>query len=524
MALSWLLCLSLVVVAGPRGVLSDRPALVNDYGFDQEAYGLHPMQKYRTIDAEVPLLNIIQYEPQCDKSLYTMMAPRGGQTQKPQVTILDPEGNLVWTMPWKEQQLYNLMVQEYRGEKYLTFWAGDDTVGGHGAGKAYMLDKNYNIFRMVNAANGRDLDLHDFRITKDGTALLTIYELYDRNLTELGQDREAPVWDCIIQEVDLDTGEALFEWRAMLTYPLGASFKEVDDDKKMGWDYFHINSVDKDSRGNYLVSSRYMHSLTYINGTTGDVIWILGGKMNMFKDLSGGNATSFQLQHDARWSPDEKTITMFDNKVDDWNLEEGLITRGLRIQVDEKNMTVKLVTEYINPHQFPAKSQGSLQELPNGNVLLGYGDSAAFTEFTHDGVPLCDTHFAPESRYTKSDVESYRVYKYEWHGWPTTKPDAVLAQDTTRKWNAYVSWNGATEVRKWVLQGSKGLNDTQEYWQNLDTALKKGFETSFEMKYWYPTYLRLVAKDSRSNILGVSEPLNSTEVGQVSTHRSPPSF
>lgn len=350
--------------------------------------------------------------------------------------------------------------------------------------------------------------------------MLTVYELYDRDLGEVGQEKEGPVWDCMIQEVDIETGDLLFEWRAMMYYPLGASFKEYDEGHDgSGWDYIHMNSIDKDSKGNYLVSSRYTHSLTYIDGQNGEVIWILGGKMNMFEDLSGGSATSFRYQHDARWSSDEKTITIFDNGMFDMLLEEGdAPTRGLRVQLDETNMTVTLVAEYIHPHRFGAKSQGSLQQLSNGNVLLGYGDSAAFTEFSYDGELLCDTHFAPESRYTWSDVQSYRVYKYEWHGWPTNQPDAALAQGADFEWTAFVSWNGATEIRRWVLQGSRGINNTEEHWEDLDTVLKTGFETAVKLKYWYPSYLRFVAKDSQSKVLGISAPLNGTEVGTVSVH------
>ena len=136
--LRWLFQLALAVTA-PRAVLGDPPPLVNDFGFDSEAYGFHPVQRFRTVGVEAPLLNILKSSPKCESSLYTMMSPRGGAVARTQVTILDNDGHLIWTTPWKDQQLYNLMVQEYRGEQYLTFWAGDDTVGGHGAGKAYMV-------------------------------------------------------------------------------------------------------------------------------------------------------------------------------------------------------------------------------------------------------------------------------------------------------------------------------------------------------------------------------------------------
>lgn len=41
-------------------------------------------------------------------------------------------------------------------------------------------------------------------------------------------------------------------------------------------------------------------------------------------------------------------------------------------------MTGKLVIEYKNPTHVPAASQGSMQNLPNGNVLVGYGFSGVF--------------------------------------------------------------------------------------------------------------------------------------------------
>jgi hypothetical protein len=48
---------------------------------------------------------------------------------------------LVWTSGWDKKQIYNLMAQEYKGHKYITFWAGNDAVGGHGAGSYYMVSE-----------------------------------------------------------------------------------------------------------------------------------------------------------------------------------------------------------------------------------------------------------------------------------------------------------------------------------------------------------------------------------------------
>ena len=64
------------------------------------------------------------------------------------------------------------------------------------------------------------------------------------------------------------------------------------------WDYFHINSVDKDGDGNYLISARDACSVHKINGTTGEIIWRLGGKRS---DFELGPNVAFCFQHHARF-------------------------------------------------------------------------------------------------------------------------------------------------------------------------------------------------------------------------------
>ncbi|XXH02860.1 hypothetical protein Hte_009248 [Hypoxylon texense] len=491
-----------------------------DFGYEHNAYGAHPLTVFKSAEElEVPKLDMVHSSKACESSLYTLFTPRGGATNEAQATIVDSSGDLIWTSGWHGQQLYNLMVQEYRGEKYLTFWGGNDAVGGHGAGTIFMLDKSYNVFKEVRAAYGLDADLHDFRITEAGTALITVYEIVQHDLKEVGKNHAGPVWDCLIQEVDLETGLAVFQWSALEHWRLTDSYRDIggEGEGDRAYDFFHMNSIDKDARGNYLTSSRYMHSLTYINGKTGEVIWILGGKRNMFRDLSDGAATNFAYQHDARFSGND-TITLFDNGVDDGHPNIAP-TRGLRVKIDEKAMTAEVVTEYFNPHKIHGLSQGSFQTLPNGNVILGYGNSAAFTEYAGNGEVLCDTHFGPESKFGTGGVQSYRVYKYEWHGYPTTTPSTAIRRNSSRNWNFYVSWNGATEVSKWILQGSDNITSTDEHWKELSRTKRTGFETAFGLHTSYPKYLRAVAMHSEGHMLGVSTPISiiSVEDKLVST-------
>jgi hypothetical protein len=354
-------------------------------------------------------------------------------------------------------------------------------------------------------------DLHEFRFTPQGTALITVYDVQEVDLSSLGK-RMGPIWDCLIQEIDIETGDLVFEWRASKHLNIADTYRGIGDEGEAGgapFDWFHINSIDKDLAGNYLISSRYLHSIFYIDGKTGNVIWTMGGKANKFNDLSGGRATNFMFQHDARWDNEYKEITLFDNSHDGGPLDKAH-PRGIRLGVDQVHMTVELLTEYINPTRVPAASQGSMQNLPNGNVLLGYGFSGLFTEFTRDGKVLCETHFGPQSRFGSGDVQSYRVLKFDWHSSPETDPDLAISQDDAMLWRAYASWNGATDVSAWVLQGTNNPNVGK--WRVLEKKAKSGFETDFLLEANHPGYIRAVALDSRGNTLATSQPSSATKV------------
>jgi hypothetical protein len=189
-------------------------------------------------------------------------------------------------------------------------------------------------------------------------------------------------------------------------------------------------------------------------------------------------------------------------------------------------MTAKLLTTYMNPHHIHGISQGSFQTLDNGNVLIGYGNTAAFTEYSYDGHVLCDTHFGPESRFGSSDVQSYRVYKYEWHATPLTNPDAVIIQhEDEARWSFYVSWNGATEIATWVLQGSDNNTMIDSNWRDLESRPKDEFEEEFALTPDSPRFLRAVAFNKNGQRLGIGGPLDLEEekVGHFSFPSALPS-
>lgn len=62
-------------------------------------------------------------------------------------------------------------------------------------------------------AVGIDGDYHEFSITPQNTAVVTAYVRTPWNLTAYGRE-DGYIWDCVFQEIDIASGELLFEWHA----------------------------------------------------------------------------------------------------------------------------------------------------------------------------------------------------------------------------------------------------------------------------------------------------------------------
>ena len=110
---------------------------------DNGTFGYYPIRTYATAeDVESPQTNFLQWSPQCDDGLLYFITPRGWGLPRPGPMILDSRGELVWSKHFDNKfggQAYDLMVQRYQEQDFLTFWLGDDRVRGHGSGFYYMV-------------------------------------------------------------------------------------------------------------------------------------------------------------------------------------------------------------------------------------------------------------------------------------------------------------------------------------------------------------------------------------------------
>ena len=408
--------------------------------------------------------------------------------------IVDDFGSPIWIHTTPGKRALNLRVGTYQGASVLTWWEGVIATGT-GAGEYVLMDEAYHEVTRVRAGNGLQGDLHEFITTAEGTALFTAYA--QRSMpgasavpspgASPGADK---LLDSIIQEVDIASGKVLFEWHASDHVSLAESY--VGPTTGQPFDFFHINSIDVDTDGNLLISARHTCAVYKIDRQSGEVIWRLGGNRS---DFSMGPNARFAWQHDARRLPDG-AISLFDDGSNGAKPPTEDHSRGLVLDVDEVAHTATVRAAYGHPGGILATSQGSMQRLSNGNVLVGWGDQPYFTEFSADGSIVLDARLPAGSF-------SYRALRFAWQGKPADRPAVASDGGDTADTTIYASWNGATDVAVWVVLGG----DSPETLAALGSQPSSGFETAI----FVPGRPRLVAVravDRSGSVLAESLPIN----------------
>ena len=426
---------------------------------------------------------------------YIFLTPNGSDVQKGPL-IVDNDGNVEWSDPVSSGSALDFSVQRYQGQPVLTWFQGK-SAGGVGDGTYVIMDQSYHQIAGVGAGNGYTGDLHDFQITPQDTALFTAYSPVVIDATSVGGPKNQVVYDSIVEEVDIPTGVVVFEWHSLGTIALGESYQPLPQHPGDVYDYVHHNSVGLDNDGNVIMSGRHTSAVYKIDRLTATLDWRLGGKLSNFH-MDDGVSTAWQ--HDARIHPDD-TLTVFDNGAGT-DVTTHKSSRGIVVRLDEDARTATLVHEYPAPKPISATSQGDMQLLANGDYLIGWGSQPEYTEYDADGHVLYDVKLPILS--PTVNLNSYRAFRFTWHGTPTDSP-AIVARLAGANTTIAVSWNGATDVTTWeTLTGTSPDTLTP-----VTTASRNGFETTITTTTTAP-YIAVRALDSAGHVLGTSPIVSST--------------
>ncbi len=414
---------------------------------------------------------------------YLFFGPQLGPIQNG-AEITNSAGKLVYFSPVPHgEYAMDVQTQQFDGQPALTYWQGTVTTSGTGTGEDEVYSSSYQHLATVKAGNGLSADLHEFLIDGD-TAWITAYEpvIWDATHVKHGSKKQEML-NCVAQEIDLKTGLVLFQWNSLDHIPLGASYVPVST--RIPWDYFHINAIQPLSDGTVLISSRNASAVYDVDGTTGRIHWVLGGKFSSFKLGAGAR---FWYQHDARLLANGH-MTIFDDAGAPFRESQS---RGLTLALDTAKKTATVVSQH-GYTSLMAPAEGSFQQLSNGNALVGWGQAPDLaTEFRPDGTVVYNAKFAGPNA-------SYRVFRQPWMGTPATKP-AVGARVVNGQVTVSASWNGANTVNRWRILG--GNSPSKLSWIAIDRD--RYFQTNMRT-HKSPRYVEVQAVDSSHKTLASSD-------------------
>jgi hypothetical protein len=333
--------------------------------------------------------------------------------------ILDQNGNVVWFQPVPAgQEASDFRTQTYDGQPVLTWWQGTG-FGGVSTGTDYIYNSQYKQIATVKAGDGLSADGHEFLITPQNTALIVAYTTATADLTSIGGPADQTVIDGVVQEINISTGQVLWQWNSADHVPYSQSEQPLPASASTPWDWLHLNAVKLDTDGNLLIDARDTWTTYKVDRHSGNIIWQLGGKASSFtlqaapgQKLNNANEI-FAWQHDPE-ALGNGIYTVFDNEsagaanTGVGSTAEFGLSRVVRFKLDPQAHTATLLQSYNQPDALTAPSQGNGQTTADGNLVVGWGSLPYFSEYDTAGDLLFNAEFP-------TGVNTYRAYLQPWN-------------------------------------------------------------------------------------------------------------
>jgi len=303
---------------------------------------------------------------------------------------VQPDGSLTY---------YQMFSTNLYSTNNQAFWFLDTNLNP--TGKITAVTTNAQIWRT---------DVHELRMQTNGHGYLLAYRFTLKDMRPYGGLLNAILIDMAIQEVDPD-GNLYWHWNPANFFNVENATPDISRTERM-IDFAHCNSIDIDTDGHLLLSTRYFDEITKINRNTGAIIWRLGGTMcsnNQFTFTNddqpqngGGTFTGFSHQHAPRRLKNGH-ILLFDNG----NLKNPPTSRIVEYELNETAKTATKVWEYEHTPPIQSTEMGNAQRLENGNTLICWGgntNGTAVTEVTPDKQVMFEMTLP-------HGVHSYRAYR-----------------------------------------------------------------------------------------------------------------
>ncbi|EXJ72866.1 uncharacterized protein A1O5_04014 [Cladophialophora psammophila CBS 110553] len=460
-------------------------------------------------DLRAPLLKLDTYEADAVTPGYWFTSPFKHLANGPH--IYNHRGELVWSGGpiFEYRNVFDFRVGEVNGSKVLTAIVDSARLlkSNYSMGQTgFIISEKYEVAQQIELT--KTYNMHEFNSVGDNRIITATSGDAVADLIDMGMpNKTIRVKSGGFREWDVTSGKNVFEWLTADHVSVNESMMELPSELYRTWDSFHLNSITKDTGGDYLVSLRHTNTIYKVSGKDGSITWRLGGKYGDFQQNF-----NFSSQHHARILAEDATgmtITLFDNAADDRgaqaNTADASSMQVVRIYDREEPRRAELLAQHVRPDGQLTDKRGSAQILESGHAFICWSMKGYISEHTSDGRVVLEASFLGDR------FDSYRVYHFaDWVGRPAEPPALISYAHSGGSLKRlpstvlYVSWNGATEVASWTFYGTSSAVGSNETFHNLGSVSKVSFESSMAVDgYWCHTYAE--AYDAHGNLLGKSE-------------------
>ena len=281
-------------LGGPGGATA-RPALYSPPACQTVAFHSEP-----GLHAQRACMNVGVHTRRTESGSYLFLTPDNDG-----IGIFRDTGTLVsWlSRPAGATEEHNATVVKLWGRRYLAACAGTARLLGNNgvsvnSGTVLLYNEHYQQVGEITAGRPYDpdrVDMHEFRITPQGDALIGIYEPVKMTIDH----QSVTVVEYVVQKLSLvhdargiHTGKVLFEWRSLRHVPTSASYAGNPGDGG-AWDYFHGNAIAQDTDGNLVISARNTWAIYKVSVKTGRILWqVAGGATTSWVSRGATSTTS----------------------------------------------------------------------------------------------------------------------------------------------------------------------------------------------------------------------------------------
>ena len=373
--------------------------------------------------------------------------------------IADSRGEPIWFQPLPGiQAATDFRAQTYQGKPVLTYWQGTSRQG-IGVGQMVIRDQSYRVIRRIRTPNGFKPDLHEFVITPEGKAVIITYPVVRANLRAVKGKRRDLAVDSVIQEIDIATGLVTFEWHSIGNVPLTESFSAPRPGTPVRLRALQLGQPRHGRRlPDVRAATRGRSTRSTARRAASCGAWAASAAR------SGSPAPAqFAWQHDAHRRADG-AITVFDNSAFP---PVRKFSRALAIRLDEP-APHRLADLRDRASEAPAGGDAGQppeprqRQLPRRLGLAAHADRVRRRAATCCSTRSCRSATSPTAP-TACRGSACRC----------TRPTVKAADEPGAGTDAYMSWNGATEVAEWELFAGSSASTLQ----SVGRAPRRGFET-----------------------------------------------